>query len=73
MRDGLDKPANLHFDAEFLHQLAMQRLFEGFARFTLPAGEFPQSGEMPASRTLGDEEFAVPKDQSCADLDDLPC
>ena len=71
MRDRLDELANLNLDPELLHQFATQRLLEGFAGFSFAPGEFPQSGQMSASRALGDEEFSVPKNQSGADLNDF--
>lgn len=71
MRDGFDHFSHFHLDAQFLHQLALQRLLEGFRLLSLAAGELPQSGEMSASRTLGDEESSVAEDKGSGNFDGL--
>jgi len=71
MRDGFDQFSHFHLDAQFLHQLALQRLLEGFRRLSLAAGEFPKTGEMTTSRTLGDEEAAVTEHEGSGNFDGL--
>jgi hypothetical protein len=45
-------------------------LLEGFVRFALAAGKFPQATEMRLGVTLGDEQFAVAKNQGGGDVRD---
>jgi len=69
--DGFHEISDFNFDPEFFHQLSMQRLFEGFRRLPLAAGEFPQPGEMSASWTLSDEELAVTEYEGCGNFNGL--
>ena len=71
MGDGIDQFSHFHLDAQFLHQLALQRLFEGFRRLSLAAGKLPKPGEMTASRTLSDEEAAVTEHEGSGNFDSL--
>ncbi len=61
--DGFKKFADGDLHAEFLADFARQALLEGFARFALATGEFPQPAEMGIGVAPGDEQFAAAKNQ----------
>jgi hypothetical protein len=69
--DGFKKFADGDFHAEFLADFAHQALLEGFVRFALAAGKFPQAAEMRLGVTLGDEQFAIAKYQGGGDIRDV--
>jgi hypothetical protein len=56
--------------AEFLVQLADQRVLRTFSRLDLAAREFPQAGQRPPLRALGDQHGALSIEQSAGRDDD---
>ena len=64
MRYGLNQFKNFNFDSQFLTQFADQALFERFIRFAFATGKFPKPAEMRIRVALGDEKFAVAKNQA---------
>jgi hypothetical protein len=67
--DRFELVTNLHLNTEFLLQLTREALLEGFARFPLAAREFPETRQMPAGRSLGNEEASLSKHQAGSHLD----
>ena len=67
--DGLEKFADLDFDAEFLQQFALQAIFIGFTGMAFAAGKFPQAAQMRLRAALGDQEQAVAENQAGGDID----
>ena len=66
-----EQRTDFNLNTQFLVKFAGEATVEGFARFALATGEFPQAAEMSISVTLGDEEFAGTEDQASADFDDI--
>ena len=59
--------AHIHDYAEFLMQFSLEAFGKGFAGLAFAAGKFPQASLMTAGRALGDQEFAITKQQPCGD------
>lgn len=68
VRQRLNEFKYIHIAAKFFAQFTAEALFEGFARFTLPTGKFPQAAKMRPRMTLRDEKFAVAKDEASGDF-----
>jgi hypothetical protein len=68
VRDGPQPFAHVHFDAQFLLQLALKTSFERFARFAFAAWELPTTPEMVAGAALSDEDAAIPENDSRGDF-----
>ena len=69
MGETFEQFADLHFDAQFLAQLARKTFFEGFGPLAFAAGKFPQAAQVGIGMTLGDKQLSIAKDQSGADFD----
>src|SRR5208283_1048666 len=69
--DGFKKFADGDLHAKLLADFTDQALLEGFAGFALAAGKFPQPAEMRPGAALGDEQFAVTKNQGGGDFRDV--
>jgi hypothetical protein len=67
--DGFDQVVDPHLHAQFLPQFTLQAMFVGLCSFPFAAREFPEATEMIASPALGDEEFALVKDEPGGHLD----
>jgi len=61
--DGFKKFADGDFHAEFLADFTHQALLEGFVRFALATGKFPQAAEMRIGMAPGYEQFAAAENQ----------
>lgn len=62
--------AGQNFDFQFLQQLAMKALLEGFARLAFSSRKLPEACEMGIRFALGDKQFPLAEDQARRDLDD---
>jgi hypothetical protein len=69
MRDGFHQFQHVHFDAQFLDQLAAQAFLERLERLTFAAREFPQVREVSARRTLREEQPTLSKHQTGGNVD----
>jgi hypothetical protein len=68
VRELFDPFYDLDMNAEFLPQLASQALFDCFAGLAFPTGKFPKPSQVRPGRSLGDQQFAIPKNQARGDL-----
>ena len=59
--------AHIHNHAEFLVQFSLETFGKRFAGLAFAAGKFPQTGQMPTWRTLGDKQFTTLEQKSCCD------
>ena len=67
-RESERREAGLFDDnAEFFAEFADQRLFRPLADIELPAGEFPEIGEVLAHWALSDQHEVVGVDERCGD------
>ena len=68
VRDGFDEFPDFDFDAEFLHQFALQTFLGRFAGIHLAAGKFPKTAEMGFGMAKRDEKQSVTKNKSGGDF-----
>ena len=64
-----EESSDRHLNPQFLVEFANQPFLPGFPRFQLSSRELPVSLQVRSRRTLGDEQFPTPEDQSGGDGD----
>lgn len=70
VRERFDQIANPGVDAQFLGQLAVEALLEGFVGLAFAARKFPQARQMRIGPASGDEEFPLAENQPGRHVDD---
>ena len=71
MSEVFNEFADGDLDGEFFANFADEALLEGFARLDFAAGKFPEIREVVVGTALGDEKFAVVKNEGGGDVDRL--
>lgn len=68
--DRLEERSDFHPDAQFLLQFPAQTLLKGLVSVSLAAGKLPQTTQMIARLSLGDEQASLAKNQTCRHFDE---
>lgn len=70
--DLLNLLEDFYFDSKFFADFTDEALAKCFVGFNFSTWEFPQPAQMIVQSPLGNEEFAVPKDNGSRNIDYIP-